>query len=150
MNENETTWLSPVQIIDSPLLAFDFDFNISPEQSDHAGPLSFTLDAVFDDPEQGDETTTCVGVVKFEGEWEGKQEGETLFTILCVLGIAIDVDNNVLDGEINGYTRQIKANALALAYGKIRSIIESITAQSMVGKQVIPAINAQAYFESND
>lgn len=146
MSEREATWLSPVQIIDSSLLSLNF--SMGPGCSGEAGPLVFTLDVEFDDPDQRDDATICVGVVKFDGEVEGhgEDEGGSLFAVSCALGIAVEVDNRVLRESLESYTGQIKANALALAYGKIRSIIESVTAQSVVGKQTIPAINAQTYF----
>ena len=150
MNESETTWLSPIKIMDSSLLSLSFSTH--PRCQDEDGALSFTLDVKFDEPEQGDEVVFCVGVVKFDGEMVEGDEGEaaSAFAISCALGIAVEVDNRVLRGPLEDYAGQIKANALALAYGKIRAIVENITAQSMLGKQTIPAINAQAYFGQSE
>lgn len=40
-----------------------------------------------------------------------------------------------------------RANGISIAYGKIRSIIESITAETLVGKQTIPPIDPYALLE---
>ena len=40
-----------------------------------------------------------------------------------------------------------RANGISIAYGKIRSIIESITAESLVGKQTLPPIDPYALLE---
>ena len=42
----------------------------------------------------------------------------------------------------------VLANAVSIAYGKIRSIIENMTAESAVGRQTIPAIDPYALVSS--
>lgn len=147
MNQ-EGMWISPAQIVDSTLLSLSFDVHL--DHLDESAPLSFTLDTEFDRLEREETVTNCVGIVKFDGSWGNAEEGETAFTISCILGIAIDVDNSVLGEDVEDDALIIRANALSLAYGKIRALIESTTAQSIVGKQTIPAINAQAYFEASE
>ena len=40
------------------------------------------------------------------------------------------------------------ANTVSIAYGKIRAVVENITAESIVGKQTLPAIDPYGFVSS--
>ena len=60
------------------------------------------------------------------------------------IAIPLEAIGDLSEAKCLEYAR---ANGISIAYGKIRSIIESITAESLVGKQTIPPIDPYMLLE---
>lgn len=141
-------WLSPVQIVDSKVLGL----NLSVADGFEGGETRFslTMNSSLGAPTIVDGNYVCKCVLEAVGNWAVDEEGaEPAFSASCKLGIVIAVPEAalkpVLEDERDTF---VFANTVSIAYGKIRSIIESVTAESVVGRQTIPAIDPYAFVDS--
>lgn len=142
-------WLSPVQIHDSALLGTTFEVN----NSYHSGTpiVTMTISVQTEHPEKqgGLNLTKCV--LGFKGVWHDSENADEIaFTITCSMGITVSIPDSAF-GEgfpVDRVNRIVDVNAVSLAYGKVRSFIEDMTAQSSIGRQTIPAIEPNALLES--
>lgn len=66
------------------------------------------------------------------------------------MGITVAIPDSAFEGDfpVDRINRIVNANAVSIVYGKIRSFIEDMTAQSSVGRQIIPAIEPYALLDS--
>lgn len=145
---SETTWVSPVSILDSKILSVTFKTNEEAELS--RARRSLTMSASIDAPSVSEGRLVCKCVLGASGDWFYGDESETpAFVVSCEVGIAVAVSPEVV-AELNDDEKAeyVSANALSLAYGKIRACIEMITAESPVGRQTLPAIDPYALLES--
>lgn len=145
---SEVTWVSPVSILDSKILGVTFKMNEEAELS-HAR-RSLTMSASIDAPSVTEGRLVGKCVLGASGDWfSGDEGGPPVFVASCEVGIVVAVDLEVV-AELNDYekAKYVSANALSLAYGKIRACIETITAESPVGRQTLPAIDPYALLES--
>lgn len=146
---SEAQWISPVRIIDTTLLgvSFDIDEDFSNEEVD----LSFTINfssGEFEELELENEFA-CRYIFEIILTWKIKESRKKAYGASCKVGIYISIPNELLQDFNKTKKRQyLSANAVSLAYGKIRSTIESITAETPVGKQIIPTIAPYEFLSS--
>lgn len=145
---NNGSWLSPVQIADSKVLGL----NLSVADGFEGGETHFslTMNSSLDAPTIIDGNYACKCMLEAVGNWTVDENGtEPAFSASCKLGIVISVPETALDSAPKDErTTFVVANAVSIAYGKIRSIIENMTAESIVGRQTIPAIDPYAFVDS--
>lgn len=137
-------WLSPVQIVDSKVLGLNFLITDGFEGG--KTHFSLTLNSSLDAPIVVENNYVCKCVLEAVGNWAIDENGvEPAFTASCKLGIMITVPETSLE-SVPADERDlfVVANAVSIAYGKIRSSIENVTAESIVGKQTIPTIDPYA------
>lgn len=141
-------WLSPVQIVDSRVLGL----NLSIADSFEGGETRFslTMNSSLDAPTVVDGKYACKCMLEAVGNWTVDENGaEPAFSASCKLGIVIVVPETALESAPEDERATfVVANAVSIAYGKIRSIIENMTAESIVGRQTIPAIDPYAFVDS--
>lgn len=141
-------WLSPVQIVDSKVLGL----NLSVADGFEGGETHFslTMNSSLGAPTIVDGNYVCKCVLEAVGNWAVDEEGaEPAFSASCKLGIVIVVPKAALEPVLEDERDTfVVANTVSIAYGKIRSIIESVTAESVVGRQTIPAIDPYAFVDS--
>lgn len=141
-------WLSPVQIVDSKVLGLNLLIMDGFEGGETH--FSLTINSALDTPIVNEDKYVCKCMLEAIGDWSVDEDGsEPAFTASCKLGIVIALPEAMLksspEDERNVF---IAANAVSIAYGKIRSIIENITAESVVGRQTIPAIDPYAFVDA--
>lgn len=141
-------WLSPVQIADSKVLGL----NLSVADGFKGGETHFslTMNSSLSAPTIVEGNYACKCVLEAVGNWTVDEEDtKPAFSASCKLGIVIAVPEAALEpvpeSERDTF---VVANAVSIAYGKIRSIIENMTAESVVGRQTIPAIDPYAFVDS--
>ena len=115
--------LSPVKILDSKVLGVEFK----------------TIDEETEKSEPEDLLSTKYG------------RGSNVpihFVVSAKVGVTIAIPLKAI-GDLSEARclEYARANGISIAYGKIRSIIESITAESLVGKQTLPPIDPYALLE---
>ncbi len=141
-------WLSPVQIVDSKVLGL----NLSVADSFEGGETHFslTMNSSLGDPTVVDGSYVCKCVLEAVGNWTVDEDGaDPAFSASCKLGIAIAIPQTALGSlSVDKRDEFVLANAVSIAYGKIRSVIENMTAESAVGRQTIPAIDPYALVSS--
>lgn len=136
---SELQWISPVTIIDSTLLGISFD--IDDEYSNEGVDLSFTINFSSGEFEELDNAFACRYIFEDILTWTIKETGNKAYSASCKVGFYISVPNDSLKEFSESEKKQyLSANAVSLAYGKIRSTIENITAETPIGKQVLPTI----------
>ena len=141
-------WLSPVQIVDSKVLGL----NLSIADGFEGGETHFslTMNSSLGAPAVIDGNYACKCVLEAVGNWTVNEDStDSAFSTSCKLAIVIAVPEGALEsvpvGERDTF---VVANTVSIAYGKIRSIIENMTAESIVGRQTIPAIDPYAFVDS--
>lgn len=145
---SETTWISPVSILDSKILRVSFRVNEDAKLS--RARCSLTMSASIDAPSVSEDRLVGKCVLSASGDWFSDDEHEApAFVSSGEVGIVVAVDLEAV-AELNDDEKAeyVSANALSLAYGKIRACIEMITAESPVGRQTLPAIDPYALLES--
>lgn len=144
---NEAQWVSPVQILDISLLGVSFE--IDEEFSNEEVNLSFTINFSAGEFEYLDNNFACKYIFEDILSWKIKDSERKAYNASCKVGIYISAPNESLKDFDEEEKRQyLSANAVSLAYGKIRSTIESITAETPVGKQVLPTIAPYEFLSS--
>lgn len=141
-------WLAPVQLVESSILGLNLTVN-QEFQGDASG-VKFTLNTSFEEVEEQDEFFMCRGVIEGVQTVSDSVDADMqLFTVSCSVGIKVGIPKSLIPEETprEELKQLLEANSLSLGYGKVRSIIESITAESVIGRVTIPAINPQAYME---
>lgn len=142
-------WLSPVQLLDSALLKVNFD--VKTEYSADTPVLSMTVSLQTEHLEKREGLFISRCVFEFSGTWHEPGEVNNIaFIIACSMGITVAIPESSFDADYpkDRINRVVDANAVSLVYGKIRSFIENMTSQSVVGRQIIPAIEPYALLES--
>ena len=145
----KNNWLSPVQLLDSSLLGSSFQLNL-----DYGGSspiVSMTVSVQIEHPENTDGLNLARCVFVFDGKWHEQDNAENIaFTASCSMGNVVSIPDAAFSGDISPEQKRriADANAVSLVYGKIRSFIEDLTAQSPVGRQTIPAIDPYALLDS--
>jgi len=144
---SEAKWVSPVQISDSSVLGLGFD--VADSYGGEPTDISLELRSGFQEPRLEEGFFICRGTLEGTGRWSVVGEDKEAFRVSCKLGIIITAPEGAL-AELSEVDRRtyLYANATALAYGKIRAEIESITSGSVVGRQTLPAIDAYAYLKA--
>ena len=146
---SDTAWFSPVQIIDSALLGTSF--TIVPGYSAEAPVLTMTVTLQNERPDKQNDLNLGRCVFGFIGVWhEADNQENVAYTINCSMGITVAIPDSAFEEGFpeERKTRVVEANAISLVYGKIRSFIEDLTAQSPIGRQIIPAIEPYALLRS--
>lgn len=142
------SWLSPVQIVDSRILGL----NLSVADGFAGGETHFflTMNSSVAAPSVIEGSYVCRCSLEAVGEWSVDKEGTVpAFSASCKLGITIAVPEGALERVPEGSRdRFVAANAVSIAYGKIRSMVEGMTSESIVGRQTIPAIDPYAFIDS--
>ena len=141
-------WLSPVQIADSKVLGLNL--TVADDFEGGVPRLSLTMNSSLEHPTVIDGKCACKCVLEAIGNWTvGEKDAKPAFSASCKLGIVITVSEAALEPlPENERDTFVAANTVSIAYGKIRSAIESITAESVVGRQTIPAIDPYAFVDS--
>lgn len=140
-------WISPVRILDLTLLGISF--NIDEEFTNEEIDLSFTVNFTAGEFDEQEESLSCRYTLENILKWNIKGTDKEAFNASCKVGIYISVPKDVVSDFSEEEKQQyLSANAVSLAYGKIRSEIESITAETPVGKQVLPAIAPYEFLAS--
>lgn len=145
----EASWFSPVRILDSTLLGTSFACN--PEYNAAAPVLTMTVSLQNEHPEKKEDLNLGRCVFEFIGVWHETDNQENVaYTINCSMGITVAIPDSAFE---EGFPMErkahiVEANAVSLVYGKIRSFIEDLTAQSPIGRQIIPAIEPYALLKS--
>lgn len=90
----------------------------------------------------------CKCILECIGDWTcGKKESaESIFSASYKLSVVVAIPKTAfetIEKEEKDYF--ITGNAVSIAYGKIRAVIENITAESIVGKQIIPTIDPYTF-----
>lgn len=136
---SELQWISPVRIIDVSLLGVSFD--IDEAYSNEKVDLSFTINFSSGEYEELENELACRYIFEDILTWEIKESGNKAYGASCKVGIYISVPNESLrEFDENEKKQYLSANAVSLAYGKIRSTLENITAETPIGKQILPTI----------
>lgn len=142
-------WLSPVQLLNSTLLGTTFSVI---DGYDAGTPvLTMTVSLQIEHPEKQEGLNLSRVVFGFHGDWHAPNDVKNVaFTIACSMGITVSIPDTAFAGDFpaDRINRVVDANAVSLVYGKIRSFIEDLTAQSIIGKQTIPAIEPYALLDS--
>lgn len=141
--------LSPVKIIDSKVLGVEF--KMLDEEADKEGHenllvTKYARGRTFIE----NNCLRCEGILEAILKHANKEKDEPIyFTASAKVGITIAIPLKSLENlsEEEGIT-YARGNGISIAYGKIRSIIESITAESLVGKQTLPPISPYALLEN--
>lgn len=99
--------------------------------------FSLTMNSSLGAPTIVDGNYVCKCVLEAVGNWAVDEEGaEPAFSASCKLGIVIAVPEAALEPMLKDEKDTfVVANTVSIAYGKIRSIIESVTAESVVGSR---------------
>ncbi|WP_302936499.1 hypothetical protein [uncultured Senegalimassilia sp.] len=141
-------WISPVEIVDSKVLGL----NLTMADGFSGGEtfLSITMNSSFAPPKLADGNRACKCVLEAVGNWSIDEGGlEPAFSASCKLGIVVSIPeaslSNVQESEREAF---VMANTVSIAYGKIRAVVESITAESAMGKQTLPAIDPYGFVAS--
>lgn len=90
----------------------------------------------------------CKCILECIGNWtcDKKESTESIFSASYKLSVVVAIPKTAfetIEKEEKDYF--IAANAVSIAYGKIRAVIENITAESIVGKQTIPTIDPYTF-----
>lgn len=87
----------------------------------------------------------CKCILECIGNWtcDKKESTESIFSASCKLSVVVAIPKTAFEKEEKDYF--IAANAVSIAYGKIRAVIENITAESIVGKQTILTIDPYTF-----
>lgn len=141
-------WLSPVQIVDSKVLGLNL--SIADGFEGREAHFSLIMNSSLGAPAVIDGNYTCKCVLEAVGNWAIDEDGTNpAFSASCKLGVVIAVPEAALDSApADERDAFVVANTVSIAYGKIRSIIENMTAESVVGRQTIPAIDPYAFVDS--
>lgn len=144
---SEAQWISPVRIVDTTLLGVSFD--IDEDYSNEEVDLSFTINFSSGEFEELKNEFACRYIFEIILTWTIKESSKKAFGASCKVGIYISIPNEPLKDFNEEEKRQyLSANAISLAYGKIRSTIESVTAETPVGKQILPTIAPYEFLSS--
>lgn len=144
-----TNWLSPVQILDSHILGVNFSIesDFLPDKP-HYLLASLDMKSNIKNLESVEDMFICKCILECIGNWtcDKKESTESIFSASCKLSIVVAIPKTAfatIEKEEKDYF--IAANAVSIAYGKIRAVIENITAESIVGKQTILTINPYTF-----
>lgn len=134
-------WLSPVRILNTELLGTRLEII---RNSDVASPtLSVSVSLRTEHLEKTEGVYAAKCIFEFGGVWHDPEDADIVaYRIECAMGITIAIPDSAFEEgfPVDKIWRFVDANAVSLVYGKIRSFIEDMTAQSSIGKQTIPAI----------
>lgn len=140
--------LAPIKILDSKILGVEFKLFDAVEDKDDFENMFITKYKRGRSFIEND-CLRCEAVLEVVIKREYKKlESSTFFIASCKVGITTATPLKSIENFSEAESEQItRANGISIAYGKIRSIIESITAESLVGKQTIPPIYPYALLE---
>lgn len=140
--------LSPVKILDSKVLGVEF--KTINEETEKSGPedllaTKYGRGRSFIE----NECLRCEVILEAALDRVRKKSNVPIhFVASAKVGVTIAIPleaiSDLSEAKCLEYAR---ANGISIAYGKIRSIIESITAESLVGKQTIPPIDPYMLLE---
>ena len=140
--------LSPVKILDSKVLGVEF--KTINEETEKSGPedllaTKYGRGRSFIE----NECLRCEVILEAALDRVRKKSNVPIhFVASAKVGVTIAIPleaiGDLSEAKCLEYAR---ANGISIAYGKIRSIIESITAESLVGKQTIPPIDPYMLLE---
>lgn len=141
-------WFSPVQIENSSVLAAGF--KVEPVPTGCKTQVSMNVSAWFDHHDAGEESYMCDCILHVLSALKSQDGDSEFFSTECKLGMTISCPMGYFpeDSPIEERKLFLEANVVSLAYGKIRSFIENMTAESEIGRQTIPAIDPYALIES--
>lgn len=145
---SEGNWISPVEIVDSKVLGVNL--SIADGFSGGETHLSLTMNSSFASPMMDDGNRVCKCVLEAVGDWTIDEKGDApALSASCKLGIVVAIPEVSLSAVDEGEREAfVMANTVSIAYGKIRAIVENITAESIVGKQTLPAIDPYGFVAS--
>ena len=139
--------LSPVKILDSKVLGVEF--KTINEETEKSGPedllaTKYGRGRSFIE----NECLRCEVILEAALDRVRKKSNVPIHFVAAKVGVTIAIPleaiGDLSEAKCLEYAR---ANGISIAYGKIRSIIESITAESLVGKQTIPPIDPYMLLE---
>ena len=140
--------LSPVKILDSKVLGVEF--KTINEETEKSGPedllaTKYGRGRSFIE----NECLRCEVILEAALDRVRKKSNVPIhFVASAKVGVTIAIPLEAI-GDLSEARclEYARANGISIAYGKIRSIIESITAESLVGKQTIPPIDTYMLLE---
>ena len=140
--------LSPVKILDSKVLGVEF--KTINEETEKSGPedllaTKYGRGRSFIE----NECLRCEVILEAALDRVRKKSNVPIhFVASAKVGVTIAIPLEAI-GDLSEARclEYARANGISIAYGKIRSIIESITAESLVGKQTIPPIDPYMLLE---
>lgn len=140
--------LAPIKILDSKILGVEFKLFDAVEDKEDFEQVFITRYKRGRSFIEND-CLRCEAVLEVVIKREHKKlESSTFFIASCKVGITTAAPLKSTEDFSEAESEQItRANGISIAYGKIRSVIESITAESLVGKQTIPPIYPYALLE---
>lgn len=140
--------LSPVKILDSKVLGVEFKtINEETEKSEPEDLLATKYGRGRSFIEN--ECLRCEVILEAALDRVRKKSNVPIhFVASAKVGVTIAIPLEAI-GDLSEARclEYARANGISIAYGKIRSIIESITAESLVGKQTIPPIDPYMLLE---
>ena len=142
-------WLSPVRLVNSTLLGTTV--HIATEYDGGTPIVTMSLSLQTEHLEKRGVMNVYRCVFGFNGVWhEPDNIDNVAFTITCSMGITVAIPDSAFESDFPAerINRVVDASAVSLVYGKVRCFIEDMTAQSSVGRQVIPAIDPYALLDS--
>ena len=144
------TWLSPVSILNSRLLSASYNVHHDYDSNDPV--LSLSIDYDITHPDLGDDFLSSDCILFLTCSWHDPEDASReSHSASCRMGITAVVPKSSFSDEIGNEERikYVDANAVSLTYGKIRALLEALSAQSTVGQQTIPAIDPYALLETD-
>ena len=145
---SDGNWLSPVRLLDSLVLGLNLDIN--QEFDGEATGITITLNTSFDELDRSEEFVLCRGVVEaVQTVTDAIDADKVAFTVSCSLGILVGMPLAALVEDVDDAVLKpmLEMNAISLGYGKVRAVIEDITAQSILGRVTLPGLDPQAYMD---
>ena len=140
--------LSPVKILDSKVLGVEFKtINEETEKSEPEDLLATKYGRGRSFIEN--ECLRCEVILEAALDRVRKKSNVPIhFVASAKVGVTIAIPLEAI-GDLSEARclEYARANGISIAYGKIRSIIESITAESLVGKQTIPPLDPDMLLE---
>ena len=96
------------------------------------------------------ECVRCEGILEATLKRTQREGDRSVYFIASAkVGITVAIPLRSLeDLPEDKRVKYVRGNGISMAYGKIRSMIESITAESLVGKQTLPPIDPYALLEN--
>lgn len=140
-------WISPIQVTKLAILNIAFDTKDSYKSKEI--DFNLALNIGKGTPVINESEYRCNYILEVVPFWFDPKTKDEAFSARCKIGIEVSSPIEILkDFDEEHRDRFIAANAVSLAYGKIRAILESITAESPVGRQSIPTVNPYEVVES--
>ena len=144
----DINFTSPVRIINTAVLGASF--SIDDEAEEIGDFAALTISCTITDPDPNIPAPNCKRILDITCEWYENQESHRkTCEANCKLGIVVAYEQalgyHLVQSEIDDY---LNTQAIEIAYSKIRTYIEAMTAESPIGKFTLPVIDAGEYVRS--